>query len=895
MSVAVLERPPVDVEEMAGDASGFDEVLAVFPEKLSEMTIEEIIDAREQVVDILVSKGVTTREQIDSGESHAKKAGVSIDNAELLQPGAHEVRNGQVDFSEKVVQQVFDNWQTRIGEATSLAGDNFKVEQKLGEDGTQIETAFGGSIDMMIRGLDMNIALAKKDPRFLSEVQSSLSDVRTEVQMSDLMSKYPDREFVVFQTRPYAHTMLEKAGEDFVKRRHFSGDDEKTAMHFSFKIGSGSRSMMQTVVNGDNLEIWDEVYGDKHSSDVDRLNNLMIVDVTDRNIDHDEIHILSVANIDEVQSRHSGELTHAGVLVGSIEERQALYDIAIDQAKQAEKTAVENAHNLTQLSIEIAESILTGKMSDRIRDGIEDALAARTSSGDYVLGERQRLMFEQVMQSGQLNELAASALQELTILQESARSTASPDRLASLLGADQAAEVVSGKSLEAATLDAFAEGKRAGGCPGADDETLEEVISNIRITDEQRSRKEWLEDIFNEKEIAEIQQAERRVESEYESEQVIANLHQSISQALESGEVAMIRQIFGLEESEDSDSESYQLKIEAIKNTMVYLRLLYADKSDEDNLERTDFTAEQLELTAEILVSRLQHEPLRYPADTDLKAAYEKWLTGLLSADKIDHNDSAIDGAELSKEKIADVNDLMGLVVELIESQSKLENGLADFFEDIYENRLLAAEFSDDPGIIAGILEKLSDSDFRQEFVKNIVDGMKKIDELLEIDLLLEQISPETEILIQEMLQLGDIENHKLFTDEEIKQISASLSEGRLNKDIVVLIRRYSMYKQLESLVADHETRVRMISNPRMMMLIQLSESEDTEGMLAFLTDRLVRSASMPAQLNDRLATKRRIGIFAVAGFRFDRNYPVALSSLNIAEQQPMKGQLVFA
>jgi hypothetical protein len=132
------------------------------------------------------------------------------------------------------------------------------------------------------------------------------------------------------------------------------------------------------------MELWDRVYDSHSSSDADRLGSLVIVDVTNRNIDLAEVHVMAIANIDQAQAKITGETTFAGKAVESQQVRQELYDKALEKAKSTENNAIDNAHKMTQLSIQIAESLLTKRTSSELEQKMQEALLIRNSRGEPV-------------------------------------------------------------------------------------------------------------------------------------------------------------------------------------------------------------------------------------------------------------------------------------------------------------------------------------------------------------------------------------------------------------------------------------------------------------------------------------------------------------------------------
>ncbi len=946
---ATLERSPelerLEETRETSETLNFGEVLTEIPENISELDLDEIIEIRNRVVDKLIDEGISTKRGIEVGEKHAKEKGVVLDNAGLLNSEAHEIKDGKVRFKPEAVQELFDNWHTRIGEATQLAGDQLMtIKQEIDAESGQFGTAVGGSADMLIRGLDMTIALAEQDARFLPEVQRSLAEARNEIAITELANKYSDREFVVFESSPFAHKLLEESGDGFARRRYYD-PDSKTAMHRTHVIKGNDRSYTSTPIEDDSLELWDRVYGSHSSSDADRLGSLVIVDVTNRNIDLAEVHVMAIANIDQAQAGITGETTFAGRAVKSQQVRQELYDKALEKAKSTENNAIDNAYKMTQLSIQIAESLLTGKISGEVKERIAEALSARTTDNKPVLGKREQHLFKQAL-NGDLNERSASVLQELVVFQESARSTTDTDRLASLLGAEQAAVVASGGDLESAALTSFASGNRAGGCPGADEETIS-TDEKKQLDPLKKSKKlQWegaafkLSDHesrqFEEIVLAEqALAAERRKEEQVENVNILDLLSINLEQLEGSGSGFGY---WGESDSRERDPRrASEDKSEQISETEQGFSLLDVKltKPEEDNLnelvgqiqrilllsslgtehevkdEEIDLELSEMETSKQLsgglmTIESLTDEPLASEVEETASseevlvenpvAAYEVWLTRLMQAVEATTESADTPEKNTTTEEIRRLLEIFDTVAELSESQTKFEKGFDLMLAKFKVDLVLLLDYEEeglDREMIDRIIETLNDPEAREEIVQEIAESMRELDVLLVQDLFKDEISEDVETIIIQMLNMEQVSEQTLFTEEEIDKLVAALDENRLDRDTIYLIRKFVLYQQLEILIPDEALRARLVNGGQAQELLELVGTANQTS--NYLVDKLIKSAvSSRDEEDERLGLKQRLGMFIVACCSLSTE-GIELSLITEQYDQFSSDQLVFA
>jgi hypothetical protein len=84
-------------------------------------------------------------------------------------------------------------------------------------------------------------------------------------------------------------------------------------------------------------------------------------------------------------------------------------------------------------------------------------------------------------------------------------------------------------------------------------------------------------------------------------------------------------------------------------------------------------------------------------------------------------------------------------------------------------------------------------------------------------------------MLIIQMLNIEQISDQELFTEEEIDELIVSLEKGRLSRETIFLIRKFVLYQQLEILIPDESLRFRLIENGLVTELLQLKESGQSD------------------------------------------------------------------
>ena len=251
--------------------------------------------------------------------------------------------------------------------------------------------------------------------------------------------------------------------------------------------------------------------------------------------------------------------------------------------------------------------------------------------------------------------------------------------------------------------------------------------------------------------------------------------------------------------------------------------------------------------------------------------AYEAWLDRLMiltnRASEARGLSEQLSEQESTTEELYRLLEVFDMVAELSESQDGFEQGfellLNKFKVELVT--LLEDEFQDyDHEMINKIIGILDDPEARQEIVGEIAKSINRLDAMLVRDLLNDELSEEIEMLIIQMLNIEQISDQELFTEEEIDELIVSLEKGRLSRETIFLIRKFVLYQQLEILIPDESLRFRLIENGLVTELLQLKESDNPTS--SYLVDRLIGSAAGSSHDEvQRVNLKKRLGEFLVA------------------------------
>ena len=198
-----------------------------------------------------------------------------------------------------------------------------------------------------------------------------------------------------------------------------------------------------------------------------------------------------------------------------------------------------------------------------------------------------------------------------------------------------------------------------------------------------------------------------------------------------------------------------------------------------------------------------------------------------------------------------------------------------------------------DREMIDRIIETLNDPEAREEIVQEIAESMRELDVLLVQDLFKDEISEDVETIIIQMLNMEQVSEQTLFTEEEIDKLVAALDENRLDRDTIYLIRKFVLYQQLEILIPDEALRARLVNGGQAQELLELVGTANQTS--NYLVDKLIKSAvSSRDEEDERLGLKQRLGMFIVACCSLSTE-GIELSLISEEYDQFSSDQLVFA